>query len=486
VAGGLLVLLFMVSGIVSYESIQRVHEQDQSVASTGMSMAVMGDVYTNVNGAQAEALSYVIDGNTGELTQYNNARRELDSDLARLQTLTKGSAVQQHRVTLLQHLIPAGLAGMNSAIALRQRGNDNAALQLIMNRATVTMMDESRSIVDLMIHTENQVLGRATTQASASVRNSKLIVLMVVLSDLILLGIIFVLVRQTIKLRERLAEEQAHDRAQTELEVLQETTRRMDEFIGIAGHEFRTPLTTLKANLQMAARRLRRTRAESNGTPTYEPIPPAELIPLIDRAGTSTDRLERLTNDLLDMSRIKAGEMVLRPLPFDLGSLVSECIIDQQLINPAREITLEVPNQSAVVVADADRICQAMTNYVSNALKFSSADKPVHVVLSREEQHARISVTDQGPGIPENELDEVWKQFYRAPDVSHQSGSNIGLGLGLYISKTIITQHGGEVGVASVSGEGTTFWFTLPLATWGQETNSMQETVPREEPVHEY
>jgi signal transduction histidine kinase len=485
VAGGLLVVLFMLSGIVSYESIQTVHSQDQAVASIRMSMAVIGDVNANINRAQAEAYTYVIDGNTGELKQYYDARKELDSDLARLKALTKGSAVQQHRVILLQHLIPAGVVGLNSAILLRQRGNASAALQLIVKGAAVSIMDSSRSIIDQMIYTENQLLVRATSQASASVRTSNLVIALVVLSDLILLSIIIILVRKTIKLREQLAEEQARDRAQTELAVLQETNRRMDEFIGIAGHEFRTPLTTLKANLQMAARRLRRTRAQSNCTPTYEPIPPTDLIPLIDRAGASTDRLERLTNDLLDMSRIRAGELVLRPLPLDLGSLVSECVIEQQLINPAREITLEVPDQPAPVIADADRICQAMTNYVSNALKFSSEDKPVHVVLSREEQHARVSVKDQGPGIPENELDEVWKQFYRAPDVTHRSGSNVGLGLGLYISKTIITQHGGEVGVASARGEGTIFWFTLPLAR-GQETKSAQETVPTEEPVHEY
>jgi signal transduction histidine kinase len=481
-----MVLLFMVSGIVSYESIQTVYSHNQAVVSVRTSMAVMESVYTNINGAQAEAVTYVIDGNTAELTQYNNTRRELDSDLARLQTLTKGSAVQRYRVTLLQHFIPAGLAGLNSAIVLRQRGNSNASLQLIMHGATVDIMDESRSIVDLMVHTENQVLGRATTQASASVRTSNLVVGLVVLSDLLLLGIIAVLVRRTIKLRELLAEEQARDRARTELEVLQETNRRMDEFIGIAGHEFRTPLTTLKANLQMAARRLRRTRAQNNGTPTYEPIPPAELIPLIDRAGASTDRLERLTNDLLDMSRIKAGELVLRPQRFDLGALVSDCVIEQKLIHPTREITLEVPNQPAPVVADADRICQAMTNYVSNAVKFSSEDQPIHVVLSRGDQYARVSVKDQGPGIPESELDEVWKQFYRAPDVTHKSGSNIGLGLGLYISKTIITQHGGEVGVASAAGEGATFWFTLPLARSQETIDSTQENVPREEPVHEY
>jgi signal transduction histidine kinase len=486
VAGGLLVLLFMVSGIVSYNSIQTVHSQDQTVFSIRMSMVVIGDVYTNVNGAQADAYTYVVNGNEGELTQYDDARQQLDSDLARLKTLTQGSAEQQHRVIALQQLIPSGLRGLDSAIQLRHAGNASAALQLIVQGAAVKILDSSRSVIDQMIQTENRLLARATTQAAAAVRASTLIVLLVVLSDLILLAIIFVLVRRTIRLREQLAEERARDRAQTELEVLQETNRRMDEFIGIAGHEFRTPLTTLKANLQMAARRLRRTRVQSNGTPSREPIPPAELVPLIDRASSSTERLERLTNDLLDMSRIKAGELVLRPVPLDLGLLVSDCVLEQQLVNPSRVITLEIPDQPAAVVADADRIRQAMTNYVSNALKFSSEDKSVHVVLAREEQFARVSVKDQGPGIPEDELDEVWKQFYRAPEVTHRSGSNIGLGLGLYISKTIITQHGGEVGVASAQGEGATFWFTLPLASGGQLTNFTQGAVPREAPVHEY
>jgi signal transduction histidine kinase len=476
----------MMSGVVSYDSVQTVHSQDQAVLSIRKSMVVIGDVYTNVNGAQSAAFTYVINGNPSEITPYNDARRELDSDLAHLQGLTQGSAVQQHRVTLLQHLIPAGLLGLNTAIQLRRAGNYSAAEQLVVEGTVVRLMDSSRIIIDQMIHTENQMLARASTQAAASVRTSSLIIALVVLSDLILLGIIFVLVRRTIKLREQLAEKRAHDRAQTELEVLQETNRRMDEFIGIAGHEFRTPLTTLKANLQMAARRLRRTRVQGNGAAAHEPIPPAELIPLIDRAGASTDRLERLTNDLLDMSRIRAGELVLRPVPVDLGSLVSDCVIEQQIINPARVITLEIPDRPVPVVADADRIRQAMTNYVSNALKFSSEDKAVRVVLSRDEQHARVDVKDHGPGIPQDELDEVWKQFYRAPDVTHMSGSNIGLGLGLYISKTIITQHGGEVGVASARGEGATFWFTLPLAA-GQEMDSTQGTAATKEArVHEY
>jgi signal transduction histidine kinase len=474
--------LFIANGAVSYNCIQALYNQDQTVSANRMSMGLIENVYTHINGAQAEAYTYVVTGNTNELRQYRNARQELVSDMARLQRLTRASPLQQHRVAQLQQVIPTGLVDLNEAIQLRQAGSSNAALQLISQGAAIKLLDKGRSIIDQMVHTENQLLAGATTQAAAGLRTSSLVIILVVVSDIILLAIIFALVRQSIKLREQLAEERARDRAQTELEVLQETNRRMDEFIGIAGHEFRTPLTTLKANLQMAARRLRRIPVQSNGTAAYEPIPAADLIPLIDRAGASTDRLERLTNDLLDMARIKAGELVLRPLPLDLGALVSDHVIEQQLIYPARVITLKLPDQPAPVVADADRIRQAMTNYVSNALKFSSEDKPVHVEVTLQERYAQVSVRDHGPGIPKDELDEVWKQFYRAPEVTHRTGSNIGLGLGLYISKTIITQHGGNVGVSSAAGEGATFWFTLPVAT-GAQADSAQGALSKEEPI---
>ena len=275
---------------------------------------------------------------------------------------------------------------------------------------------------------------------------------MVFLIDLALLAVIFALVRQTIRLRERLAQEQARAKAQTELEVLHETNRQMDDFIGIASHEFRTPLTTVKANLQMVRRRVLHTRDES------------AVLPLIPRAAVSPTRLERLTDDLLDMSRIKADTLVMRPAPFELGGLLRDCVSEQQEHHPTRVISLSLPNHPAPVFADPDRIRQVISNYLGNAFKFSTEEKPVSVAMAMEGAQVWICVRDEGPGLPESEHQRIWERYHRAPDVERKTGSDVGLGLGLFISKTIISQHGGQVGVVSEVGRGATFYFTLPLA----------------------
>jgi signal transduction histidine kinase len=116
-------------------------------------------------------------------------------------------------------------------------------------------------------------------------------------------------------------------------------------------------------------------------------------------------------------------------------------------------------------VADASRIEQVVANYLSNALKFSREGQDVEVRLQREDGVARVSVHDDGVGLPLAEQAQVWGHFHQAKSTPVQSGSQVGLGIGLYICKTIIERHHGQVGVESAPGCGTTFWFTLPLAS---------------------
>jgi hypothetical protein len=106
-----------------------------------------------------------------------------------------------------------------------------------------------------------------------------------------------------------------------------------------------------------------------------------------------------------------------------------------------------------------------VTNYLTNAIRYSSADQPIHIGLSIREDMARVWVRDQGPGLSAEAQKELWQRFHQVKDIPVQSGSGKGLGLGLYICQMLIAQHQGEVGVESTPGEGSTFWFTLPLVT---------------------
>ncbi len=263
--------------------------------------------------------------------------------------------------------------------------------------------------------------------------------------------------------RERLLYERAN--AQANELALREANRRMDEFLGMAGHELRTPLTAISGNIQLALRQLKKSIYE-DGTYADDLASKLELIQmLLDRAERQVRLQNRLVGDLLDISRIQANKIALNVEPRNLVAIVREAVQDQSLVTPARSIRLHVPAEAtAPVVADADRIGQVVTNYLTNAIKYSPADRPIEVSLAIEGQMARVAVQDEGPGLSQAEQQAVWERFYQVERIKAQRGSGTGLGLGLHICQTIIEQHQGKVGVQSSPGEGSTFWFSLPLA----------------------
>jgi signal transduction histidine kinase len=263
--------------------------------------------------------------------------------------------------------------------------------------------------------------------------------------------------------REHLLYERAE--AQANELALREANRRMDEFLGMAGHELRTPLTAISGNIQLAQRQLQKS-IDADGTYAVDLASKLELIQtLLNRAERQVRLQNRLVGDLLDISRIQANKIALMLEPCNLVAIVREAVQDQCLLAPARSIRLHVPAETTVpVMADADRIGQVVTNYLTNALKYSATDRPVEVLLAIEGQMARVSVQDEGPGLSLTEQQAIWERFYQVERITAQSGSRTGLGLGLHICQTIIEQHRGQVGVQSSPGEGSTFWFTLQLA----------------------
>jgi len=255
--------------------------------------------------------------------------------------------------------------------------------------------------------------------------------------------------------RERLLRERADARA-NEL-ALREANRRMDEFLGMTSHELKTPLTSIKGNTQLTLRQLRNSMQN--------------MLKMQEMIG-STERqirlLDRLVDDLLDISRTQSNQLQLSLAPCDLNTIVKDAVAEQQRVWPLRTIHLVLPDEPTSVNADADRINQVITNYLTNAHKYSFVERPVDVSVQLENEQVFVTVKDSGAGLSPEEQAHIWERFHRVhnteEDRSIQS-SQAGLGLGLYICKTIIEQHGGNVGVESVPGVGSTFWFTLPLVS---------------------
>jgi signal transduction histidine kinase len=275
--------------------------------------------------------------------------------------------------------------------------------------------------------------------------------------------LLLVIIRQGITVLENAQLRRKWATAQANEQVMSETQRRMEVFLGIAGHELKTPLTTVILSLQVLQRRgqphgPRQVLSAEQPNARVE-VSQRDLELPLQQAG----RLNRLVNDLLDTSRIQAGRLELDLKLVDVVAIVRQTIEEQCHTFPDRCILERLPKEPVLVLADADRIGQVVTNYVTNALKYSQEDRPIEIGAEAEGLRVRVWVRDQGSGLSPAEQEHIWERFYRAPGVEIQSGSGVGLGLGLYISKTIIEQHQGQVGVQSAPGQGSTFWFTLPL-----------------------
>jgi signal transduction histidine kinase len=237
--------------------------------------------------------------------------------------------------------------------------------------------------------------------------------------------------------------------------------RERQELLGLVAHDLSNPLTTVKAQTQW----LRRKLAQGE-------ILPATALDVFDKA---VDRMKRLVDDLRITENLDAGHFTLELAPCDLSALCREAA-EAARLSSGRSVTLVLPAEPVVATADRDRIGQVLANLLSNAHKYSPAACAVSLRLTTQEtsgepvtsgghgcrRAARITVHDAGPGIPPEALAQLFARFYRVPGIEVQHGPGHGLGLGLYIARELIERHGGHIGVESVVGEGSTFWFTLP------------------------
>ncbi|RYZ49828.1 MAG: PAS domain S-box protein, partial [Sphingobacteriales bacterium] len=223
--------------------------------------------------------------------------------------------------------------------------------------------------------------------------------------------------------------------------------QQKDDFISIASHELKTPITSLKASLQLMER-----MARDNDT---------SVLPfLLDQSTRSMSKISELVEDLLNVARIREGQIMLNKTHFTISHLLNDCC---NHVRAEGKYNLILEGDKALAIfADEQRIDQVVVNFVNNAVKYAPASRDIHLIVSREGNNAKVSVKDGGPGIPADKIAHLFDRFYRVDDSGTQAS---GLGLGLYISADIIARHNGKIGVDSELGKGSTFWFTLPLET---------------------
>jgi signal transduction histidine kinase len=249
------------------------------------------------------------------------------------------------------------------------------------------------------------------------------------------------------RLRQRLVELEQLDKLKT-------------QFLSMASHELRTPLTAVSGFMQIARRRMGRLGAATDvPKPWREEAQKADET--LDMANRQAKKLARLIDELLDVSRLQQGRVEMRLAEIELGDVVREVGERMKLLSKGHEIETKVEG-TAPIVADRDRIEQVFENLVGNAIKYSPENGRIEMSLHVNGANAIVSVRDQGIGIAPAEVEKIFGLFYRSPDprADHVGG----LGLGLYISREIVSRHHGRLWAERNPDAGTTFHVTLPLA----------------------
>lgn len=270
---------------------------------------------------------------------------------------------------------------------------------------------------------------------------------------------------QRIDITARKLAESERDEARAREQTSREACRQMELFMAMASHEIRTPLTVIKRQMQLAERQLEPILPQDEVAPALASMSARESLHIAQRAAS---RLTSLLDDLLQVTNAKEGRLAVHPEWCDLVALVREQVEEQRQMHPSRRLRLNLHLaglRHVLVMADPIRVTEVLTNFLNNACKYSPESRQIDVDLYVEEGMTRLSVHDQGPGLSPDVQTHVWERFYQAPDAKPLSGGDPGLGLGLYISRVMVEQHGGKVGVDSKVGKGATFWCTLPMTT---------------------
>ncbi|SFN01187.1 PAS domain S-box-containing protein [Algoriella xinjiangensis] len=234
----------------------------------------------------------------------------------------------------------------------------------------------------------------------------------------------------------------------TDIDDFKLLQKQKDDFLGIASHELKTPLTSLKLYSQFIEMNLKKQGDLKNAD-------------LAHKMEAQINKLNNLITDLLDVTKIQNGKMLLQEQEFELADLVLE-ITEEQQMSTNHKITLEIES-SGKIFGDRDRIGQVLTNLMSNAIKYSPDDNRVLIKVFQADKNVKVVVQDFGIGIPADKIDKVFDQYMRVESKYEKTIS--GLGLGLYISSEIIKRSHGNIYVTSEEGKGSNFCFELPITT---------------------
>ena len=389
---------------------------------------------------------YLITGDSLFLRPYSEARDSLPAALQSATTLFAELPPAAARFSTLGPMVDDAMAVFAQTITLDKTGNRAAATQIVRQGRGKALMDGIRDTIKALLAEDEVRAGRL--EARARVADRLAIVANVgagLVAMAFLVGAILTINRDITKREEAEAALRESERQlAAQYRRLEELEGLRDNLVHMLVHDLRSPLTAIRANLdliQLDAHAL---------TP--------ELAESIDQTRRATIRLTDMVGDVLDVSRMEAGQLPVQRAEVDLGALAREAMASVGA-GPER-VRLELAPGSARARCDAKLIGRVIANLVANAVKFTPSPGEILVRIAAAGAGHRVSVADTGPGIPLEYHEKIFEKFGQAE--ASQAGAQRSSGLGLTFCKLAVEAHGGRIGVESAIGKGSTFWFTLP------------------------
>jgi PAS domain S-box-containing protein len=233
----------------------------------------------------------------------------------------------------------------------------------------------------------------------------------------------------------------------TNITMIIDRERQQEDFVNIASHELKSPITAMNGYLQLVKRRC------GDGS--------EDLNKVIRRMDVQLHKMQSIVSAMLDNTKINSCEVQYNYESFDLNYCIRETVDAIKINNDSHEVTCSFESPKRLVTADEEKIGRVLTNLITNAIKYSPDGKAVELATSIDSGYVKVTITDHGIGIAKEKQAHLFERFYRVDNLSKQMP---GLGLGLFIASDIIHHHEGAIGVESIPGDGSSFWFTLPLA----------------------
>ncbi|SRR5579885_211898 len=423
------VLIQAILAIASYASFQQSARMEVEWLHDLRILARVQALLSNIESAETREQGYLLTGNALYADGYRQAKATIEQTFADLRALAAPDPVQAGRVVELERLTAERTASLAQDIARRHLGAAVLQQEELAHRAA--LMAEIRNVAAALEEGERTRLATSREEWSNAERR---------VTGTVLIGTVF---SGTIIVWLAIAIGFERSRRRAALEHLADDYKLLQLFLGVVGHELRNPVSFIR----IAAGFLK-TEASLDG----------ELAEAVNRIDQSAARAIKLAQELVDATRARLGSgIVIRPKRVDLGALAASVVQQFSASYPRRQITIE-GGEGCLANADPDRMLQALTNLVENALRYGRPDAPIVVSARSASDGVRIQVANQGQPIAPELIPRLFDPFSRGASDKYQEG----LGLGLYIADQIVRAHGGRIEVDSDRSNGTLFTIILP------------------------